>query len=252
MQLSKKTYFTRSLKSITMNKKIVLFDIDGTLVYHVGIRKWEEQYYEGLRKVYGITGTYNVMQYNGTVERLLAWELVKEAGKISREEFLKKFPDYVNVMHGLLTQWGKNVKLFKIIPDAVAFVQFLKKNHPGVIRGILTGNARKIADWKLSHTGISKYFSFGLYGDEADDRIELAGQVFAKAKKQFGLDLAPGEVVIIGDTVFDIRCGKAIGAFTIAVTTGMHGSPNELAKENPDLIVNSLMDPSVLSLFSIA
>ena len=234
-----------------MNIKIVLFDIDGTLIYHVGVRKWEEQYYEGLRKVYGITGEYDVMQYNGTVERLLAWELVKQQKDMSRDEFLKKFPDYVDVMHGFLERYGKNAKLFKIIPDAVTFVQSLKDKHPKVVRGILSGNARKIAEWKLSHTGLLTYFSFGLYGDEADDRIELAGQVFAKAKLELAMDLKPEEIVVIGDTVFDIRCGKGIGATTIAVTTGMHGSPEELSREKPDYLVNSLMDPVVLSIFSL-
>ncbi len=234
-----------------MNTKLVLFDIDGTLIYHIGVRKWEEQYYEGLSKVYGITGDYDVMQYNGTVERLLAWELVKQQRKMSRDEFLKKFPDYVDVMHGFLEHWGKNTKLFHIIPDAITFVQLLKKKQPNVVRGILSGNARKIAQWKLSHTGLLEYFSFGLYGDEADDRVELAGQVFAKAKTRFALDLKPKDIVVIGDTVFDIRCGKAIGATTIAVTTGMHGSPDELAKEKPDYLVNSLMDPMILNLFSL-
>lgn len=233
-----------------MQIKLVLFDIDGTLIYHVGVRKWEEQYYEGLRKVYGITGEYDVMQYNGTVERLLAWNLVKQSGKLNRKQFLEKFPEYVDVMHGFLERWGKDTKLFKIIPEAVTFVLLLKEKQPNIVRGILSGNARKIAEWKLSHTGLSSYFSFGLYGDEADDRVELAGQVFSKAKSQFGLDLKPKDVVIIGDTVFDIRCGKAIGAITIAVTTGMHGSPEELAREKPDFLVNSLMDPSILSLFS--
>ena len=139
----------------------------------------------------------------------------------------------------------------KIIPDAVVFVRLLKAKRPRVVRGILSGNARKIAQWKLSHTGLLKYFSFGLYGDEADDRIELAGQVFAKAKLELAMDLKPEEIVVIGDTVFDIRCGKGIGATTIAVTTGMHGSPEELAREKPDYLVNSLMDPTVLSLFSL-
>ena len=110
-----------------MEKKLVLFDIDGTLIYHVGVRKWEEQYYEGLRKVYGITGEYDVMQYNGTVERLLAWELVKKQRNMSRDEFLKKFPDYVDVMHGFLERYGKTAKLFKIIPCPVTipWVQIL-------------------------------------------------------------------------------------------------------------------------------
>ena len=55
-------------------------------------------------------------------------------------------------------------------------------------------------------------------------------------------------MVIIGDTVHDIRCGKHIGATTIGVTTGLTNGYEDLVKEEADLVVDSLMDERVLHL----
>lgn len=235
--------------NIPVNKKLVLFDIDGTLIYHVGPRKWEEQYAHGMQSVYGITGPQNYMSFNGSIEMHMAWEIARKYG-IKRTEFTVKFPDYIQAMIEHLNMWEKKGPVFRIIPDAVALVQKLT-GMKDMVLGVLTGNAKQIARWKLTHTGLSEYFTFGLYGDEADDRIQLAGLVFEKAKKELRADFSPHDIVIIGDTIHDIRCAKAIGASVIAVTTGYHGAQAELAAEKPDFLVDSLTDPSVFTYFHI-
>ena len=79
------------------------------------------------------------------------------------------------------------------------FKNFTKVGH--IHLGVITGNAKRIALWKLEHTDLAKYFHFGLYGDEADDRAELAGNVFAKANEELGISLRPQDITVIGDTV---------------------------------------------------
>lgn len=229
--------------------KLVLFDIDGTIIYHVGPRKWEAQYEHGLQKAYGIKGSQNIMQYNGSIERHVAWEITQKYG-FSRDEFLKRFPQYIDVMHEHLQMWEKKGPVFRVIPDAVALVQKLFSEKKLVL-GVLTGNAKRIANWKLTHTGLVDYFSFGMYGDEADDRVALAKLVFEKAEKVLHMRYKPSDIVVIGDTVHDIRCAKAIGASVIAVTTGMHADPSVLEAEKPDLVVPTLADPRVLHFFGL-
>lgn len=231
-------------------KKLVLFDIDGTLIYHADSFHFEEQYEHAMEKVYGVKHPFVMHVYNGTVERYIAWDMARQHG-ITRSEFLKKFPQYIEAMHDLLESKVGKEKLFVPIGSAVSLVEKLA-SHDDWILGIITGNAERIARWKLEHTGLSSYFHFGLFGDAADDRMELAGMVFEKAKKQLGVDLAPQDIVVIGDTIYDIRCGKAIGAKTIAVTTGFHIERETLAAEKPDYLVDSLLNPRILSLFSLA
>lgn len=232
------------------NKKLILFDIDGTLTYHVGARRWEEQYAHGMKVAYGITTPYEYSTYNGSIERHMAWDIVQKHN-VSREEFFAKFPVYVQAMLEHLEEWEGKGRVFEPISEAVALVANLRAQNLHVL-GILTGNAKRIADWKLTHVGLSPaYFPFGLYGEEADDRIALARLVFERAKKELGWDIQPQDIVVIGDMVHDIRCGKAIGARTIAVTTGMHGDEAILKREKPDLLVSSLADKRVYSVLGL-
>lgn len=229
--------------------KLLLFDIDGTIMYHTGPRKWEEQYLEGLSKAYGLTDYIDISKYNGKVERALAWEIAKSKG-ITRADFESRFDGYIGVMHDHLVRHSKQGRLFEAIPDAVSLIKKLDKDNRYVL-AILTGNAQRIARWKLEHTGLDKYFAFGLYGDEADDRSALARLVFERAQTLTHMKFAPGDIYVIGDTVHDIVCGQAIGAHTIGVTTGMHGFWDALAAAKPDLLVNSLIDKDVLQEFGL-
>jgi phosphoglycolate phosphatase len=232
-----------------IKKKLVLFDIDGTLIYHVGPRKWEEQYMYGMKVAYGVDMLQDPKQYNGNVEMQMAWEIMKSNG-ISKDEFLQKYPQYIEAMIQHLHDWGKRGPVFKVIETAKNLAQMLSINKKYAL-GVLTGNAKKIAIWKLEHTGLSHLFPFGLYGDVADNRIELAKTVFSEAKNYFHTEFSPQDIVVIGDTVHDIRCGKAIGAVTIAVTTGMHADPDVLEAEKPDILATSLMDPAVITYFHL-
>lgn len=232
-----------------MNDKLILFDIDGTLIYHVKTLRYESQYEHALKEVFGITVTFDLTKYNGTVDRQNSWQIVRQFG-VTREEFLKKFPAYIRSMHTKLSEMGENKTLYMPISSAIEFVKLLSKQK-NIHMGVITGNAKSIALWKLSHTNLAKYFPFGLYGDEAEDRPALAGMVFAKAKQELGITFQPRDITVIGDTVYDIRCGKAIGAVTIGVTTGKHGPRDVLSAEKPDYVVDSLLDPYVLSLFSL-
>jgi phosphoglycolate phosphatase len=232
-----------------MNNKLVLFDIDGTLIHHVTSHRFEDQYEIALKQAYDIDHDFSVGRYNGKVDRFITWDIVREHG-VSREEFLKKFPSYIDAIHKVLESRAKSNNLFIAFPEAVEFITHLSKKQ-NIFLGVITGNAQRIAHWKLSHTGIDTYFPFGLYGDEADDRNELAHLVFEKAKQVFHTSFLPTDITVIGDTVNDIRCGKAIGAYTIGVTTGMHGPESVLQAEKPDLVVDTLMDKRVLDLFSL-
>lgn len=233
-----------------MNHKLILFDIDGTLLYHVGKRPWKDQYSYAAEKVFGVSVGFDMQKLNGRIERDAGWVMLSDTG-ISRVVFDQKFDAYVAAMQEFLHAESQNDPLYEVITSARNLVEKLAANRPDIRLGIITGNARSIGQWKLSHTNLQKYFSFGLYGDEAEDRIQLAGLASARYQKEYSQNIEGYEIVVIGDTIYDIRCGKAIGAYTIAVTTGLHGDPKLLEREKPDLLVDTLMDPSVLSLFSL-
>lgn len=231
--------------------KLVLFDIDGTLVLHAGtLTPALSKYDLAIKAVYGVDSVFDIKRFNGFIERTIAWELVKGSG-ISRKEFLDKFPQYVDRLHQSMIELEKEGALYVTIPEAVTLVEKLSQMS-GIALGIITGNSKRLAEWKLQHVHIAKYFTFGVYGDEADDRNELAGMVASKAASHFHQTFAPRDVVVIGDTIHDVQAGRAIGATTIAVTTGIHGPATELAQTQPDFLVDSLLDRKILTFFGLA
>lgn len=230
--------------------KLALFDIDGTLTQYVGTQRWEDPYIEPLKDIFNVPIEEDLTQYDGTIARHLGWEIVKKYG-VTRQQFEAKFPEYVAKMHKRFLEFERESDvLFKPIREARELLGRLA-NKKDVILGILTGNPERVAHWKLVHTGLDAYFRFGLYGDEADNRAQLASFVFEKAKRELGVTLTPNQVIVIGDTVHDIRSGKAIGAVTVGVTSGEHSPRGALSLEKPDYLVDSLVDPEILSLFSL-
>ena len=86
--------------------------------------------------------------------------------------------------------------------------------------GLLTGNIRLGAEIKLRHFGLWEIFQFGGFADDHEDRNHIAAAALERGRRVLGKDLQPQEIVVIGDTPFDVRCGKFIGAKTLAVATG--------------------------------
>lgn len=239
-------------KSSPQKKKLVLFDIDGTLIYHVGnIPHTLGRFSYGIKKVYGYSVTTDLKhwKYDGWVERAIVWDMLKSVG-VRKDVVIRKLPELGAILREFLERYGKSAPLYKAIPDAKKLVLLLRK-HKNIKLGVLTGNFESAAWWKLTHTGYDGYFQFGLFGEEEDDRIALARRVFDKARRHFGSTFLAGDIVVIGDTTHDIVCAKAIGAHVIAVTTGMHGNRAELLRKHPTIVVDSLMDKRVLDLLGL-
>ncbi len=228
-----------------MNKKLVLFDIDGTLIYHVGQHATDRDRMRiGVEKTWGVYDVRQEGKHEGWTNKGSAWDYIK-ACNIPRQEFEDKYSQLQQTMYEYLEEKSKIGKIYEAIVPARELVDHLLPD-PRYFVGLLTGNVTSVGRWKLHDAGYPD-IPFGIFGEEADDRIELAKLVFEKAKSYFHKSIAPQEIIVIGDTILDVQCGKAIGAQTIAVMTGKHHTRGMLALERPDLLVDSLMDPAVLS-----
>jgi phosphoglycolate phosphatase-like HAD superfamily hydrolase len=89
-----------------------------------------------------------------------------------------------------------------------------------VLLGLLTGNVIMGAQLKLESFGIWQYFRLGAYGSDAGDRNALVPIAQARARRLLGYDIAPRQIVVIGDTPRDIRCAQVHGARAVAVAPG--------------------------------
>jgi phosphoglycolate phosphatase-like HAD superfamily hydrolase len=108
-----------------------------------------------------------------------------------------------------------------------------------------TGNLERGARLKLDRAGFNKFFAVGGFGSDAEERPEVLKAGVLRASSRAGRNFQGADVVVIGDTPHDVAAGKAIGAFTVAVSNG-HAPLDGLRAASPDLLLSSLRDPSPL------
>jgi phosphoglycolate phosphatase-like HAD superfamily hydrolase len=113
--------------------------------------------------------------------------------------------------------------------------------------GLLTGNIKLGAEIKLRRFGLWDIFHFGGFADDHEERDYIAAAVFERGRRVLGKNLQPQEIVVIGDTPFDIRCGKFIGAKVLAVATG-GAKLAELEEHKPDWAVEDLTQVNALEI----
>jgi phosphoglycolate phosphatase-like HAD superfamily hydrolase len=187
-----------------------------------------------LHDVYGTAGPIDHHPFDGKTDPQIARELLAAAG----------FPD-PDIDRGLSALWNAyltelaiemgnaeyQTRVYPGVPELLAALA----QEPAVVLGLLTGNVARGADLKLSSVGLREYFSFGAFGSDCEQRNELPQVAVARAREVTGRSFAGADVVIIGDTPADIRCGEALGVFTVGVTTGRH-QRKELVAEGADVV----------------
>ena len=103
------------------------------------------------------------------------------------------------------------------------------RSREGVAVGLGTGNVRRGAQVKLERVGIYEQFSFGGFGCDSEDRVELIRHGARSGAAQLGVPVEECRVVVIGDTPKDVHAAKGIGAVCIGVGTGNFSAPALLA-----------------------
>ena len=106
---------------------------------------------------------------------------------------------------------------------------------PRVTLALLTGNLERGARLKLAPPDYNRYFPFGAFGSDSADRYALPRIAVDRAREHTGRLFEGKSVVIVGDSIHDVACGRALGVRSVAVATGIT-SPERLAAENPDAL----------------
>ncbi len=115
-----------------------------------------------------------------------------------------------------------------------------------VLLALLTGNVEAGAWLKLGKVGLDPYFRFGAFGNDAAERSELPAIAIERAARfAGGHRFSRKEIVIIGDTVHDIRCGESLGVCAIGVATGPTDA-DTLREAGADAVFDSLEDTDAL------
>lgn len=229
-------------RSNSRPSRLVLFDIDGTLLSSAGVASGV--FAEALAEAVGRPVAMDGYSMAGRTDRQIARELLRRAGAAPDEidRLIDRVLDrYLERFAPALAASSKP----RLFPGVRALVERLAAD-PEVLLGLLTGNLERGAAIKLAHFGIRHHFKLGAYGSDAEERRALVAIAAARARTLTGHDFSGRDIVVIGDTPLDIDCGKAAGATTIAVATGPYAVA-ELAAHGPDALFTDLaeMEPVV-------
>ncbi len=224
-----------------MSGRLLLFDIDGTLVLTGGAGKRSMD--RAFEEVFGVREAFAEVSMAGRTDRWLVETALERHGVPVTPARLEAFrARYLALLDAAIGEPGSGRR--GVMPGVAELLAALR-GRAGMQLALLTGNYADGARIKLEHFGLWAHFAWGAFGDEHAERDALARAAVADASVR-GIALAdPSHAIVIGDTPFDIACARAAGARVVAVATGHH-SLDELRAHAPDLALEDLRDVDTL------
>ena len=217
-----------------MLKKLVLFDIDGTLLSVNSINR--RILMEALKEVYGTEGSAGTHNFAGKMDSAIIYEVLQNAG-LSDTVIAEKFDTVKDTYIEMFRMHAKPSDI--ILMEGVRELLDKLSTSSSLILGLLTGNFEGSGRHKLLLPEINHYFPFGAFADDAASRNELPQVAVDKAYQLTGEKFSEQNIIIIGDTEHDIACARVLNAKSIAVATGTYSSA-ELKKHNPHILYENL------------
>jgi phosphoglycolate phosphatase len=216
-------------------RRIILFDIDGTLVWG-GPAK--HAFVDAMRETYGTPGDFERVSFAGKTDPQIVRELLVAVGLAPEE-----------IASGLDRLWDRYLAYLEarlpadpvqVLPGVVELLGALTAVEDVGI-GLLTGNIAGGARLKLTSGGLWDHFAFGSYGSDHEERDELPAIAVDRARDLWGEAVSAERAIVVGDTPRDVACGKAGGTRTVAVATGSF-SVTDLRASGPDHVLTDLSD----------
>ncbi len=220
--------------------RILLWDIDGTLLRSLKSGGFKDYTIPVLEAVFGTAGCLAEMRVSGMTDLQIVGEALRPEGIThddirARIDQLRKL--YVEEMHKAT---GNGQQVFELLPGVRETLQAVT-DHPRYHSALLTGNIEPAAHLKMELMGLSEFFDLpGAFGDESHDRRDLPALAAERIRRHIRLDLDPHQFIVIGDTPNDITCARHFGARAVAVATGRFYNAEDLLAHNPDALLPNL------------
>lgn len=221
--------------------KLTLFDVDGTLLSCGGagmlaMRRTAAALFGGRLSFDGVSpaGAMDPVLFQDALARADAHDLAGEHARF-REHYLGE-------LERALDERRAGVQR---LPGVRAVLDEVRERDH-VVLGMLTGNYGPAASLKLRAVDLDPgWFRVTAFGDEAETRPGLVEVALARCEQLLGVEVTGRDVVVIGDTPFDVACAAAHGCASLAVCTGRY-TRAELRHAGATVVVDDLSDPAPL------
>jgi phosphoglycolate phosphatase-like HAD superfamily hydrolase len=217
--------------------KLLLFDIDQTLINTggAGLRALDR----ACRNLFQLDNAMDGISPHGKTDPAIVREILRV--KLSSPN-----PN-TNEIHSILESYVQFLKdevqespTYRVLPGILPLLNEIGARRD-VILGLATGNIELGARIKLERGGLNPYFSFGGFGSDSEDRMELVRKAAEKANNKNGGSISPSNIFVIGDTPLDIDAGNRCGFKTVGVATGSY-SVEQLLASGATLAVADLLN----------
>jgi len=222
--------------------RILLWDIDGTLLRSVRPDGFKDYTIPTLIEVFGTAGRLPEMRVSGMTDLQIVGEALRDEG-FTHEQIRARVDELrEHYMAAMRAVTGIADSYFQMLPGVRETLTAVGR-HPRYQSALLTGNIEPAAHLKMELVGLSEFFTLpGAFGDESHDRRDLPALAAARIRKYLGLDLAAQQFIIIGDTPNDIACAQHFGARSLAVATSRMFNAEALRACQPDAVLPDLSD----------
>ena len=199
--------------------KLFLFDLDQTLINTggAGLRALDR----ACLHLFGISNAMQGISPHGKTDPAIAREIL-------RVRFDKHAPESNGEIRLILDAYLSFLKeeveasaKYRVLPGITSILDEMSARKD-VALGLATGNLETGARIKLDRGRMNRYFAFGGFGSDSEDRTELVRKAAEKAAAQYGKTIPASDIFVIGDTPLDIDAGKRAGFRTVGVATGSY------------------------------
>jgi phosphoglycolate phosphatase len=213
--------------------RLVLFDIDGTLIDSggAGVRSLDLAF----KKVFSIPDAFQGISMAGKTDTQIIKEGLIKNGLSMDGNFDAIIEAYLSHLRQEIRNDGKHTK--------PGIYEILEQLNPmeNIGLGLLTGNLEQGARIKLEPFDLNRYFPSGAFGSDDEDRNKLLPFAVKRFEEMFDKRIDIEKSIVIGDTPRDVECAHIYGAVCIGVATGPY-SIAELTEAKADYVVNDLSD----------
>lgn len=205
--------------------RVLLFDIDGTLIDSGGAGKLAME--TALAQEFGITAPTHGVPYAGRTDGAIMRDLLAHHGVSGNETDYQRLRNtYLGLLHETLPR--KNGWVLAGVRELLNAL----RGKPDIVLALLTGNIKEGAHRKLRFFDLDHYFVCGGFADGHVERDDVARHAVCQVEAHLGQAITPDNFWVIGDTPHDVRCARVIGGKALAVATGQH----TLAELQPSII----------------
>lgn len=249
-----KSEIIQSSKSKIQNQnlRILLWDIDGTLMRSTVKGGYLKYFSATMEKVFGSAGTLDKITPSGMTDMQIICEALNGENFTTKQIFAKKTELLKTFKAEMTAVLAENGEPFERLKGAREILIETDKN-PRFINALLTGNLSVAAEIKLKSVGLWEFFedSPNVFGEISHNRNDLAVEAGKLFNEKYDFNFNPQQFTVIGDTPNDIACARHFGAKCAAVLTGRNQTREKLKNENPDVLIDDLTDTqNLLEIFS--